>query len=88
MNITVGEIIGLLGIMLRISIEPRIMGEHPSYFVEDPMINLGCGHYVQLRGYDAWEKYIMTLIRLKHICIALYLESGTSFCGEKLHHLC
>ena len=52
-NITVGEIIRLFGIMLRISIETWEMGGYLSNFVEDPIIHLGCGYGVQLWGYDA-----------------------------------
>ena len=64
------------------------MGVYPSYFVEDPMIHLGHGYYVQLRGYDDWSKDIMTLIIFKQIYIAFYPDSETSFCGEKRHHMC
>ena len=38
--------------MLRIQIDPRNMGGYPPYFLEDPMIHLGHGYSVQMRGYD------------------------------------
>ena len=87
-NITIGEIIGLLGIMMRISIETWKMVGYPSFFVEDPMIHLGYGYAVQLRGYDAWTKDIMTLIRFKQIHSAFHPEVGTTFCGDKFNQLC
>ena len=40
MNITVGQIRRLFVTVMWISVEPRNMGGHPSYFVEDPMIGL------------------------------------------------
>ena len=43
MNITVGQIRILFVTVLWISVEPRNMGGHLSYFVEDPMIHLGHG---------------------------------------------
>ena len=75
MNITVGEIIRLFGIMLRISIESWNMGGYLYYFVEDPMINLGHGYSVQPRGYNAWREDVMTIIRFKHICSTFHIES-------------
>ena len=53
MSKAVGKIIRLFGIMLHVSIEPRDMGGYMSYFVEDTIIQLGCGYYVQIRGCDA-----------------------------------
>ena len=85
MNITVGEIIIFFVIMLRISIEPQKMVGYPSYFVEDTMIHLGCLYYVQLTGYDAWGRYVVTLIRFKQIRRVFHPEYGTSFLGEKYH---
>ena len=75
------------GIMLQISIDPRKMGRYLSYFVDYTMIHLGHGYSVQLRGYYAWEKDVMTLIRFKYKCSAFHPEAGTSFCREKLHQL-
>ena len=46
MNITVGEIIRLCGIMLWITFEPQKMGRYLSYFMEDAIIHLGHGYYV------------------------------------------
>ena len=66
---------------MRISINPPKIGGYPSYFVEDNMIHLGYVYYAQLRGYDVWIKYIMTIIRLKQIRSEFHPESGTSFCG-------
>ena len=73
--------------MLRISIDHWKMGGYLSYFVEDPMIHLCHRYSVQLRGYDAWKKYIMTLIRFKEIYSAFHPEAGTSFCGEICHQM-
>ena len=87
MNITVGKIIRFFGIVMQISIEPRNMGGYPSYFVEDSMVHLGHVYYVQLRGYDAWSKDIMTLILLKYIHSSFHNEAGTSFYGYKYHQL-
>ena len=87
MNINFDEIILFFGVMLQISIEPRKMGGYPSYILEDIMIHSGHGSYVQLRGYDAWEKYIMTLIRFKHKRNAFHPEAGTSLCRDKFHQL-
>ena len=87
MYITVGEIIRLFIIMMQISIEPLEMGGYPSYFVEGPMIHLGRGYSVQLRGYDTWGIYVMTLIIFKQICIAFYPESRTSFCEYKCRQM-
>ena len=75
MNITVDEIVIFFGTMLHISIDPHIMGVYPSSFVEDPMIHLGNIYYVQLRSYDAWEKYIATLIIFKQICSSFHTEA-------------
>ena len=65
MNITIGEILGFFGIMMRISTEPRKMGGYPSYFVEDPIICFGCEYSVQCRLYYYWGKYVMNIIIFK-----------------------
>ena len=74
--------------MLGVSIEPCKMVRYPSYFVEYSMIKLGHIYSFQLRGYDTWEKYIMTLIRFKRIQSAFHPEAGTYFCRDKCHQLC
>ena len=51
------------------------------------MTHLGHGYSVQLRGYYAWEKYVMTLIRFKNKRGAFHPEAGTSFYREKYHQL-
>ena len=63
------------------------MGGYVSYFVENPMIHLGHGYVVQLRGYYAWVKDIITLIRFKYIPSHFHPEAGYYFCGEKCHQL-
>ena len=73
--------------MLRISIDPRKMVGYLSYFVEDPIIHLGRRYSIQIRGYDAWSHYVMTLIIFKQINGAFHPENGTSFCGDKYHQL-
>ena len=74
--------------MLWISIEPRNMGGYTSYFMEDTIIHLYHGYYVQLRGYDDWTKYVMNIIRFKQIRSYFHPEAGTYLCGEKYHRLC
>ena len=86
-KITVGEIIRFFGIVLWISIEPQNMGGCLFCFVEDPIIHLCHGYYVQIRGHDVWGKYVMSLIRLKQIHSAFHHEAGISFCGDKCHQL-
>ena len=93
MNITVGEIIWYFGIMMRISIDPNNMGGGPSYFVEDPMIHLCHGYPVQLRGYDSWEIYVMTLTRLKIYAVTFtlrleHLSVETNFIGCFILSIC
>ena len=66
-NITTGEMVRFFGIILRISMEPRKMGGYTSYFQENPVVSLANGYSVQLRGFDAWAKDIMPLIRFKQI---------------------
>ena len=51
------------------------------------MINLYHGYSVQLKGYDVWGEYFMTLIRFKQIFSALHPEAGIYLCGEKCYHL-
>ena len=74
--------------MLQIPIDPRKMGGYVLYFVDNPMINLCHVYVVQLRGYYAWAKYIITLIRFKYIPSDFHPEAGYYFCGEKCLHLC
>lgn len=86
-NITTGEMVRFFGIMLRISMEPRKMGGYTSYFQENPVVSLANGYSVQLRGFDAWAKDIMPLIRFKQIRGAFHPEAGQSDCGDKCHQL-
>ena len=79
-NITVSEVIKFFGIMLRISIDPWKMEVYMHYFTEYLMINLGHVYYVQIRGYDAWAKYIIILIRFKHILSTFHPDNGMYFC--------
>ena len=57
------------------------MGGYPLYFIENTIIHLGHGYSVQLKGYDVWGKYFMTLIRFKQIHSDFDPEDGTYFCG-------
>ena len=66
-NITVGEMIRFFGILLWISLEPRKMAGYESYFVKSKMVHLGHGYGLELRGYNAWAKEIMSLVRFKQI---------------------
>ena len=73
--------------MLQVLIKPLDMGGYPSYFVEDPMIHLGHGYSVKIRGCDAWGKDIITLIRFKQICNTFHPESRRYFFGDICHQL-
>ena len=86
-NITVPEMIRFFGIMLRISLEPRKMGGYCSYFTENPVITIGDGYSIQLRGYEPWAKDIMTLVRFKQIRSAFHPEADKSLCNDKCHQL-
>ena len=86
-NISVSEMIRFFGIMLRISLEPRKMGGYSSYFTDNSNVQIGTGYSVELRGYSAWAKDIMTLVRFKQIRSALHPESGESQCHDKCHQL-
>ena len=55
--------------------------------MEDKIIHLGHVYSVQLRGYDAWGKYVMNLIIFKHKISAFHPEAVTSFCRDKCHQL-
>ena len=86
-NITCAEMIRFLGIMLRISLEPRKMGGYASYFQDSPVVAMGGMYSVELRGYQPWARDVMPLIRFKQIRSAFHPESGTSYCGDKCHQL-
>ena len=75
------------GIMLRISFESRKMGGYTSFFQDNPVITMGTGYSVQLRGFDPWAKDIMSLIRFKQIRVAFHPEAGQTQCGDKCHQL-
>ena len=64
-NIAVGKIIILFVAILRVLIDPWKMEGYPPYFLEYPMIHLGCGYSIQIRFYDTWGKYVIHLIILK-----------------------
>ena len=51
------------------------------------MIHLGNEYYVELKGYGAWSKYVMTLIRFKHTLSALHPQDRTYLCGDKCHQM-
>ena len=55
--------------------------------MEDYIIHLGRGYFVQLGDYDAWGKDVMTLIRFKQILSDFHPEVGISFCGYNFHQL-
>ena len=66
-NISVDEMVCSFGIFLRIGLEPRNMVDYISYFQESPLISVGTGYSVRLRGYDSWDRDIMTLAHFKKI---------------------
>ena len=86
-NISVTEMIHLFEIMLRISPEPRKMGGYESYFVEDQSITLCNGYSTSLRGYNAWAKDIMTLLRFKQIRSAFRSECNRFDPNDKCYQL-
>ena len=73
--------------MLRISIEPRKMGEYLSYFTDQSSLGIGTNYSVHLRGYEPWAKDVMTLVRFKQIRSAFHPESGRSNNNDKCHQL-
>ena len=73
--------------MLKILLEPRNMGGYTSYFTENPTVRIGDGYMVQLRGYDAWAKEVMSLVRFKQIRSAFHPEAGDTACNDKCHQL-
>ncbi len=86
-NIMSSEMIRFFGILLKISLEPRKMGGHVSYFTENPAVRIGDGYTVELRGYNSWAKEVMSLIRFKQIRSAFHPEAGESACQDKCHQL-
>ena len=79
--------IRFFGILLRISLEPRKMGGYATYFLEEPVIEMGSAYYCKLRGYLPWAKSIMSLVRFKQIRSTFHPETGTRMCGDKCHQL-
>ena len=87
-NISVRDMVLFYGIMLRISMSPRKMGGYASYFQNNPVISLGGGYAVGLRGFEPWAKDIMSLVRFKQIRSAFHPEAtATSESGDKCHQL-
>ena len=85
-NISTAEMIGLFGILLSISLEPRKMGGYIIYFSEEPVITMVGKYRCKLRGYEPWAKRITSLIRFK-MRSAFHQENETSLCGDKCHQL-
>ena len=86
-NITVEEMIHFFGIMLRISLEPRKMGGYESYFTEQLSITASNGYSTSLRGYHAWAKDIMSLLRFKQIRSAFRSECDRYDPNDKCYQL-
>ena len=86
-NITVKEMIHFFGIMLRISLEPRKMGGYQSYFTEQLSITASNGYSTSLRGYHAWAKDIMSLLRFKQIRSAFRSECDRYDPNDKCYQL-
>ena len=63
--ISVGEMVCFFGVMLRMILEPMNMGGYVSYFQKSPIITVGPGYSIRLRGYEPWGRSIMTLTRFK-----------------------
>ena len=63
------------------------MGGYCTYFTDASTIHLDSDYFIQLRGYNAWAKEIMPLIRFKQIRSAFHPEAGQSQCGDKCHQL-
>ena len=64
-NITCGEMIQFVGVLLKISLEPRKNGRYVSYFTENPTVRIGDGYMVELKGYNAWAKEVMQPVPFK-----------------------
>ena len=86
-NISVTEMIHFFGILLRVSIEPRKMGGYATYFTEDHNVTLSTGYSTNLRGYSAWAKDVMTLIRFKQLRSAFRPEFQTFDNKDKCYQL-
>ena len=86
-NITTEEMIHFFGIMLRISLEPRKMGGYESYFTEQQSITAANGYSTSLRGYHAWAKDIMSLLRFKQIRSAFRSECNRYDPNDKCYQL-
>ena len=63
------------------------MGGYVSFFVEDQSITLGNGYTTSLRGYNAWDKDIMTLVKFKQICSAFRSEFNQYDHHDKCYQL-
>ena len=86
-NVTVEEMIHFFGIMLRISLEPRKMGGYKSYFTEQHSITAANGYSTSLRGYHAWAKDVMSLLRFKQIRSAFRSECDRYDPNDKCYQL-
>ena len=86
-NISVEEMVHFFGILLRISLEPRKMGGYESYFVENQSLTLASGYTASLRGYNAWAKDIMSLVRFKQIRSAFRSECHRYDINDKCYQL-
>ena len=86
-NISVQEMVHFFGIILRISLEPRKMGGYESYFVENQSLTLASGYTASLRGYNAWAKDIMSLVRFKQIRSAFRSECHQYDINDKCYQL-
>ena len=86
-NISVEEMVHFFGILLRISLEPRKMGGYESYFSENITVSLASGYSSTLRGYNAWAKDIMSLVRFKQIRSAFRSEYHRYDVNDKCYQL-
>ena len=86
-NITLEEMIHFLGNVLKMSIDDRKLGGYCEYFDESICTGLAEGYSVQLDGFKAWAKDVMTLRRFKQIRSAFHPEPGFALDGDKCHQL-
>ena len=86
-NISVEEMVHFFGILLQISLEPCKMEGDGSYFVENQSLTLASGYTASLRGYNAWAKDIMSLVRFKQIRSAFRSECHQYDINDKCYQL-
>jgi hypothetical protein len=74
-NITVGEMSVFLGILLRISMEPRDLGGYRAYFsAENRVVQLGSNKSIEILNTKGWAQHYMNFQRFLQIRQAFHPE--------------